>query len=133
MVFTNAYVLINAVDLSNHVKSVKLNYSAAMLDNTVMSNTTKSNQAGLKEWSVEVEFLDDYVAASVDATLFSLIGAAAFAIEIRPDAGARSASNPGFTGNAVLASYDPISAQVGELASTSATLNSAGALSRQIV
>jgi hypothetical protein len=133
LVFTDCFVSINSVDLSDHVKSVKLTYNAAMQNNTAMGVGTKTSLAGLKEWTAEVEFFQDYAASNVDATLFALIGAAAFAIEIRPvKTGGRSATNPGYTGNAVLANYQPVGGAVGDLAMTGASFQSAGALSRQI-
>lgn len=131
-VLKNAYVLINAVNLSDHVKSVTINYAAEILEKTAMSANSKQRIAGLKDWSVDVELNQDFAAASVDATLFPLVGAAAFAIEIRPDAGAVSATNPKYTGNALLESYPPISGSVGELATTSITLQGDGDLTRAV-
>jgi hypothetical protein len=134
LVFTDAFVSINAVDLSDHVKSVKLALSVNAQESTAMGSGTKTNIAGLKEWSVDVEFFQDYAASNVDATLFALIGAAAFAIDIRPvKTGGRSATNPSYTGNAILTNYQPVTAQIGQLGTTQAQLVSAGALSRQIV
>lgn len=130
MVLKNAYVLINAVNLSDHVKSVTINYAAEILEKTAMSANSKQRIAGLKDWSVDVELNQDFAAASVDATLFPLVGAAAFAIEIRPDAGVVSATNPKYTGNALLESYPPISGSVGELATVSITLQGDGDLTR---
>jgi hypothetical protein len=130
-VFTNGFVLINTVDLSNHVKSVKLNYKAETPDNTAMSLSSKTQLPGLKEWDVEVELNQDFVPASVDATLFPLVGAAAFAVEFRGDAGGRTTSNPAFTGNALLESYPPLGNKVGEVAMTTIKLSGTGTLSRQ--
>jgi hypothetical protein len=131
--FTNAYLLINSVDLSSRVKAVTLNYNAAMLDASAMSNATKINLAGVLEWSVTAEFEQDYAvsgAGSVDATLFPLIGAAAFALSMRPDAGVQSTTNPTFAGNVVLANYNPASGTYGAIQMASATFHSAGTLSR---
>lgn len=133
LVFTDCYVLINAVNISDHVKSAALSYNAAMLDNTVMTKTTKSNTPGLLEWGLEVEVLNDYAAANIDAQMFALIGAAAFTVEVRPTSAARSATNPGYNGSAVLASYDPISAKIGDLASAKLSFKCAGNLTRSIV
>ncbi len=129
-VLTNAYCLINAVDLSNHVESVKVNYKGATQDNTAMSVTSKSFLAGLKDWDVDLTLIQDYAASEVDATLFSLVGAAPFAIEIRPDAGARSVTNPGFTGNALLSTYEPVSGKVGDVAKATIKLQGTGTLTR---
>ncbi len=131
LVFTDCFVLVNSVNISDHVKSATLTFSAAMLDATAMTLTTKKNVPGLLEWGLEIEVLNDYAAASIDATMFALVGAAAFAIEVRPTSSARSTSNPGFTANGVLASYDPISAKIGDLATAKVSIKSSGALSRQ--
>jgi hypothetical protein len=130
-VLTNAYVLLNAVDLSDHVRSVKVNYKADTPENTAMSNTTKNRLPGLKDWDIEVEFNQDFASAKVDATMFPLVGAAQFAIEIRPDAGARSVTNPAYTGNALLADYTPVGGKVGDVAVAPVKIMGTGTLARQ--
>lgn len=113
-VLTNAYVLLNAVSLSAFVRSVTLNWSAEQQDDTAMGDTARSRLAGLKDWSADIEFFQDYAGAAVDATLFALVGAAPFAVELRSDAGAVAATNPKYTGNANLESYQPVAGTVGE-------------------
>ena len=132
IVLKNAYVMVNNVDLSDHVKSVTVNYSAESLENTAMGATTKSRQAGLLDWSVEVEFYQDYANAKVDATLFPLVGAAAFAIHVKPENAAIAATNPDYTGNVILPEYSPVSGSVGELSTVSVTFEAAGALTRDV-
>lgn len=129
-VFTDASVTINSVDLSDHVKSVSVDYSAAAEDDTVMGDDTKSSIAGLLEWSMSVEFAQDHAASKVDATLFPLIGAAAFTVIVRPTSASVSATNPNFTGSAILTSYPPMGGGVGDFATTTAEFASAGTLSR---
>lgn len=128
--FNNAHVTINSVDLSDHVKSVTLNYEAAALDETAMGDTTRTNLAGLLNWTLTVNFIQDYAASEVDATLFSLVGAAAFAIAVRPVNTTVSATNPEYQGNAILTSYPPMGGGVGDLEMAQATFASAGALTR---
>ena len=132
VVLKNAYVMINNVDLSDHVKQVTVNYSAESLENTAMGATTKSRQGGLLDWSVEVEFYQDYASGKVDATLFPLVGAAAFAIHVKPENATISAANPDFTGNVILPEYSPVSGSVGELSTVSVTFEAAGALTRDV-
>lgn len=132
IVLKNASVTINSVDLSDHVKSVTITYSAEVLDSTAMGATSKGKVAGLLDWNAEVEFLQDYAADKVDATLFPLVGAAAFAIHIKPDAGAIAETNPDFTGNAILPEYTPIAGTVGELMAVSVTFEGDGVLTRDI-
>lgn len=129
-VLTNAYCLLNAVDLSDHVKQITVNFKADTPENTAMSQTTRNRLAGLKDWDVDIEFNQDFALAKVDATLFPLVGAAAFAIEFRPDAGARSTTNPGYTGNALLADYKILGNKVGDVAGTPIKLMGTGTLTR---
>lgn len=112
-VLKNAFVLINAVDLSDHVKQVTVNYSAELKDKTAMSMNSRAKIAGLKDWSIDVQFFQDYAAAKVDATLFPIVGNQV-AVEVRPDAGARSTTNPGFTGNGIIESYQAVAGTVGD-------------------
>ena len=129
-VLTNAFVLLNSVGLSDHVRSVKVTYKADTPENTAMSQTTKNRLPGLKDWEMDIEFNQDFAAAEVDVTLFPLVGAAAFPIEVRPDAGARSTTNPAYTGNCLLADYPPLGNKVGEVAVSSIKLMGSGTLSR---
>jgi hypothetical protein len=129
-VYTDASVTVNTVDLSDHVKSCTVNYEAEMLDDTVMGDTTRSNLAGLLNWSIDVEFLQDFAAAKVDATLFALIGSASFTVIVKPTSGSVSSTNPSFSGSVVLESYPPMSGAVGDLETASATFRSAGTLTR---
>lgn len=130
-VFTDAFVEINTVDLSDHVRSVTIDYSAETPDSTAMGDTAKERLPGLLDWKVDVEFNQDFAAAEVDATLFDLVGAAAFAIAIRPTSDAVGATNPSFEGNCLLASYNPLTGKVGDTATTKASFVGVGTLSRE--
>ena len=118
IVLKNAYVMINAVDLSDHVKQVTLNYKAELQDDTAMGDSGRSKIAGLLDWDADIEFFQDYAASKVDATLFPLIGVAAFAVKIRGVNTTISATNPEYQGNAVLESYSPVAGSVGDNAMT---------------
>ena len=126
---TNAKVLINAVDLSDHVRQVTINYNADVQDKTAMGATAHARLASLKDWSVDIEFNQDFAAANVDATLFSIVGSSV-AVDIQPVNAARSATNPSYNGNAVLESYKPIAGKVGDLLVTNITMRGDGALAR---
>jgi hypothetical protein len=133
IVLKNAYVMINAVDLSDHVKQVTLKYSAVIHDDTAMGATSKSRIAGLLDWSMDVEFYQDYASGKVDATLFPLVGAAAFAVHLKPVNDTISTTNPDFTGNAVIeGDYTPVSGAVGDLSTVTVTFAGDGALTRDV-
>lgn len=120
MVLTNAFFEFDSVDLSSFVRSITLSYEAETGDDTGMSDDTRSNIAGLKNWSAEVEFNQDYSGSAVDDTLFSKVGTAA-TVTIRPDAGTVASDNPEFSGTGVLTSYPPIGGSVGDVHTTSAS------------
>ena len=127
VIYKNAKVVVNSVDLSVYVKSATVNYGAVMQDDTTMGMGTKSNKPGLLEWSATVEFLQNYTAGTVDATLFPLVAASSpFPLLIQPVSG----SSISFSGAAVLATYNPAGGTVGDLERASATFQSAGTLGR---
>jgi hypothetical protein len=117
IIFKDAYLMVNTVDLSEYVKSVTLSYEAELQDDTTMGDNTRSNKAGLKNWSIDVEFVQDYAALKVDATLFPLVGAAPFAVILKPDGDTTSVTNPRYDSSAaVLENYQPMGGTVGDLA-----------------
>jgi hypothetical protein len=128
-VLTNAHLTVNGVNLSDHVRSITLRYAAELQDITAMGDSSRARLGGLKDWSFEVEFNQDYAAASVDATLFPIVGTSV-AIIIRADAGAVSATNPNFTGNAILESYQPVGGGVGGTHVAPVTFQGNGTLTR---
>lgn len=120
-VLKNAHFSYAGTDLSSYVRSITLTYEAETADDTAMGDGTRSNIGGLKNWSVEVEFNQDYTSSAVDDTLFSLVGTAN-AIVIRPDAGSVSTTNPEFGGTGVLSSYPPLGGSVGDVHTTSVSI-----------
>lgn len=125
----NAYFVINSVNLSAWVKTIKLPQGVESLDDTAMGDTTRTHLGGLKTWSVEVDLEQDYGSSAVDQTLNALIGTTQ-SIEVRADAGSVSATNPKWTGTALVKDYQPIGGSVGELHMTRLVLESASALTR---
>lgn len=130
LALTNAYVTVNSVDLSDHVVKVTLDTKGEPLDSTAMSSTGyRARIGGLKDWSVTVEFQQDFAAAKVDATLFPLLGSAT-QVEVKAVNTTRSATNPGYIGSVLVTEYSPVANGVGELATVSFTWPAAGALTR---
>lgn len=129
LIFDDASVVINAVDLSDRVQSVTLNYSAELQDETAMGDDTRVNKGGLKNWSFDIEFKQDFAVGEVDATLFSLVGST-FTITVKPTSAAVAATNPSYSGTGILESYNPIGNSVGDLATAPVTVQSAGTLTR---
>lgn len=118
-VLTDAYISINGVDLSDQADEVTLEYEAETEDDTTFGDDTRSSIGGLKNWSLEVSFKQNYDASKVDATLFSLVGSDSL-IAVRRDSGAKASDNPEFGGRALLASYPPLGGAVGSMHRTRA-------------
>lgn len=132
-VLKNAYISLGSASsavLTDHVKSVKLDYSADMVDDTNMGDNTKQVIAGLKDWSVELELAQDWATGSIDDWLFPLVGASAFQILVRPTTAVVGVSNPNYSGNVVLEKYNPITGSAGDLAKTTVSFRPASDLIR---
>ncbi|HEX6968961.1 MAG TPA: radical SAM protein [Micromonosporaceae bacterium] len=127
--FTDASVVVNSVDLSDHVRQVTLNVSADELDDTAMGDTFRSRIGGLKDWSVTLEFNNDFAASEVDATLWPLLGTTT-TITIKPTSGSVSATNPSYSGPVLVSQVNPLGGSVGDLATVSVTWQGAGTLTR---
>lgn len=130
LVLTSAQVSIGGTDLSDHVTSVSVEYTAEDVDDTNMgSGGARERLGGLTDYTVTVEFAQDYAASAVDATLFGNVGSSV-AWTGKPTDASTSSTNPQFSGNAILTSYSPLSGSVGEKAATSVTLPGTGTLTR---
>jgi len=130
-IWYDPYLLINAVDLSDHGYSATLEYGASMQNRNAFGDDTELFMPGLKSWSLTVEFYQDFAAGEVEATLWPLVGAAAFAIEVRPNkTDGVSATNPDYEGNAVLETFPIIDGSHGDRAMITATFRAAGTLAR---
>lgn len=129
LVLTDAHIIVNAVTLSASGRQVSFTYEAEPQDDTAFGDTTHSRLGGLKDWSADIEFNQDFAAGNVDATLFPIVGTVV-TVEFRPTSGARSGTNPGYTGSALVASYQPFGNSVGEAARARCRLMAAGTLTR---
>src|SRR5690242_12529952 len=72
----------------------------------------RSRVAGLKDAKLDITWNQDFAAAQVDALIWPLLGTTT-TFEIRPTSGARSATNPAYTGSVVVSQYTPLDAKVG--------------------
>lgn len=131
-VLTDAAVTINAVNLSGLVKKVTVKTTADDKDSTAMGATYKARLGGLKDWTMDIEFNQDFAAAQVDATLFPLLGTTS-TITAKSTSAANSATNPQYSGSGLLKNYTPLQNTVGDLAAATANFIGAGTLTRLLV
>ena len=120
-VLTNAQVLINAVDLSDHVSKVTLEDNRDPVDITAMGAVNKAVTKGLGDGKATIDFFADFAAGKVHATLQPLIGSSTgVAIEVRPVLAGRSTTNPAFLMTGLLMNYNMLDGSVGEASKISA-------------
>src|SRR4051812_35994282 len=122
IVVTNELILVNNVDLSDHVSKVTTNDTRDSVDVTAMGAVSKAILKGLGDASITIDFFQDFAAGKVHATLQPLIGSSTpFPVEIRPVNAARSATNPAILlAGALLMNYAGLDGGVGDASGISA-------------
>lgn len=120
LVLKDADITVNGVVLSNRANSVELNYEVESVEVTAFGGN-RSFIGGLQNNTITIEFMQDFAAANVEATIFPLVGQQT-SVTVRASSAATSATNPLYTVTGTfLSSHTPVSAAVGELAMTSLT------------
>lgn len=114
-VLVDAFVMINAVNLSDHCSKVTLTDNRNPVDITAMGATNLAVTKGLGDGKASFDFFQDFAAAKVHATLQPLIGSSVTVqIEVRNTSAARSATNPAWVMQALLMTYPMLDGKVGE-------------------
>lgn len=116
-VATDYRITINGTDFSSSLAAVTLDISAAEQEVTAFGDTFVQRIAGLKDASISLDFHQDFGAASVDATLFPLLGSNATVV-VTPTDGTSSTS-PAYSGVFLCTEYQPYASSVGDLATLS--------------
>jgi hypothetical protein len=81
--WTNGYISVNGVDLSNHATSITVETTRDDVDVTAMGAVNKVHSPGLGDATITATFLQDYAAGSVDATLSAQTGSTTpFTVEV---------------------------------------------------
>ena len=131
-VLDNAYfaggVSQGATDLTSYTRTVTINFTAAEQDITVMGNSAMARLAGLRDVSIDVEFVSDFADNALDETLWNWFnrdsaatnGGAVF-LSVAPEGGAESNTNPEYVGTFTCFSYTPIGGTVGDAAMATAS------------
>mgnify|MGYP001561005228 CR=1 FL=1 len=134
LILDDAFIEVNAVDLSCFSDSVEVTLSKAEIE----ANTFGCGQdvlQGRETSSFTINFHASFGAAEVDATLYPLWNTGAtFNVTVRPvQDDPVSGTNPEYQGTCRLFEYMPISGEEGELSTTSVTFKVIGAMSRVTV
>lgn len=128
----NSYLTVNAVDLSNKVRSSQINGTGEEQDKTAMGASARSKLMGLKDASIALEFNDDLASGSVDATLWAAYAAnVAVAVAYRAVNAAISTTNPEYQFN-ILPTQWVIGGSVGVIATKSVTYPVTDSITRDV-
>src|SRR5258708_28754553 len=129
-VIKGGVVVINLVDLSDHVRAVDVKMAKDEVEDTGLNGPgLHTYLPGLAREEFDFTFAADFDASKVDATLFPLYrNESVFLVSVTPFAGPISASNPNFTARCQLFNYDPINGAVGALSETQVTMLSVEAI-----
>ena len=126
---TDYSVTINGSDFSSNLNSVELALEADDLETTAFGSGWRTRIGGLKNGSLTLNFMQDFGAASVDATLNPLLGTIATVV-IKPTSGTVSATNPSYTAECLVNQYSPFASSAGDLATLSITWPTSGTVVR---
>jgi hypothetical protein len=125
LVLTNATVTINSVNLSDHVTSVTLTTNDDVVETTAFGSTARTRIGGLGDNSVAIEFQQDYAAASVEPTIYPLLGTTTTMVVTPGGAG-----TPSYTFTVLVSEWTPLNGAVGELATASVTWPISGEITK---
>lgn len=129
---SNPTVYIGAVDITAMCSSAVLTVGYDSLESTSFGDLGHLYVKGLQSVSVELTLFDYYGAGSAEATLFAATGTGTTTLVISPAGSSESATNPEYTiTNAMMATFTPINATVGELSMINASFTG-GTFARDI-
>ena len=131
IVLTDAKVTINSVILSDHISSITLDTKDDIIETTAFGSTAKTRVAGLQDNSVTLDFIQDFAAANVEATIYPLIGTAT-TIVVQPTSAVASATNPTYTFSAIVSEWTPLKGGIGQLSTATVTWPISGTITKAI-
>lgn len=114
-------IKINNVDLSDHVTNVSLNRNFDELEVTAMGDTSHKFVKGLEASTLQLDFLSDEAASSVNATLSGAWGTTVAFELLQDKSSAVSATNPLITGSILVNKTQDINGATGDIAKQSIT------------
>jgi len=119
-------------DLTDHVQSITVSVEVDTPEATAMTDLDRVRLYGLRQWSMEVTFFQDFASGNVDDTVWDIINNARFVeLRMKPDSTTTfGPNNPQYSGRAVLPQHNPVAGAVGEVSTITITFQSSGQLSR---
>ena len=129
LVLTNPSITIGSTDLSSYITSVTLDTKYDIVETTSFGSTAKTRVAGLADNSVTLDFLQDFSASAVEATIYPLLGTST-SIVIKPVATTTTTTNPTYTVSAIVSEWSPLKGGIGQLSTASVTWPVSGTIAK---
>ena len=129
IVLTNPSITIGGVDLSDHINNITLETKYDIIETTTFGSTAKTRVAGLADNQITLDFMQDFAASSVEATIYPLLGTTT-SVVIKPVAGTTTTTNPQYTVSALVADWTPLKGGIGQLATASVTWPVSGTITK---
>jgi hypothetical protein len=104
----NVGLKIATVDLSEYVSSITLTQTFDEVETTTMGSASHLFSKGLESSTLAVDFINDWAAAKVQATLQAAYGTSVTAIMIPVKGTAVSATNPTYTVSILINNLTPL-------------------------
>jgi len=117
----NVGVKINSVDLSDHITSVTLTQNFDELEVTALGDTAHKFAKGLEAATLTLDFLNDFAASNVAATLQAAYGTTVTCVLLPVKGTAVSATNPLYTVSVIVNNLTPLNGAVGDISTQSIT------------
>lgn len=132
MVLLAEFLSLNGTDLSEYTRKAEVTAEVEDKDVTTYASLGwKEVLGGLKSGELGIEFLQDVAAGEVDSIMWPLLGSVVPFVT-RLDQSPVGASNPEYSGNVLIKSWNPIEGSVGDEASVSVTYPTSGAVTRAV-
>jgi hypothetical protein len=128
-VTTDYSISIGGSDFSSSIASVTLDVTVEEQETTAFGQNSRTRIGGLQDATVSLDFHQDFGSASVDATIWPLLGSTVELV-ILPTSAAVGATNPSYTFNALVTQHQPFANATGELATLSVTWPVTGDITR---
>ena len=128
IVLTDVKVTINSVVLSDHISQITIDTKDDIIETTAFGSTAKTRVAGLVDNSVSIDFMQDFAAANVEATIYPLIGSTTTVV-VSPTSTV-SATSPSYTFSALVSEWTPLKGGIGQLATATVTWPITGSITK---
>ena len=130
-VVTDPVIVINSGTVTTSAASVTISVEADDIETTAFGGSGwRTRIGGLKQGTVDIEFMQDMASGAIDSVVYPLLGSTA-AVRVRPGGTAAiGTSNPEYQFDVLVAQWNPIDSAVGDLATVSVSWPITGAVTR---